>query len=933
MSSSLKVLDQNRRALLLAEVGAWLHDMGKCTDEMITSQALEALDQPSNYEYNYKTAYSHLVGSHKLSLLGDSTSLQCLIERPGWILRVLVRCHGAAHIEKEEAGGSGKQRAADTRLSTPFGVEKDPPLSGLTAQLQALPFDNLSNRSQFQPAVKAAFLQALGDTRRPRNEITLWDWSHIVAALYKAALAGAVLLGNKPDPKQLRWRLLAIRFDSTQFVEHTSSIPALLARKQWLSDGLDRVRSLLEEDYPLGTEVYRDENGSIFVVPDIANILDYRDEDKSLNELIQQKLQFDGELVIMPLLDEQGWWAQGPHRQNEIPPIAQHLSSIPTTTADPSRVATWWSSASANICTICGVRPQGPGKKAEDRKVCDTCEQRGEGRFKDWLAHLDTTIWLDEVADVNGRICLVAGQFALNDWLKPEGFVETLLIDSPDAASGRVPKTPSFARLRRIWETTRQFWQDITNQIVDNNIVGKVDARLHICGTFKSDSGNTSRDPVPTHAYEILSGNTRISIACVENDTFLVIENLQYIAQLLNKQCVTYADAGAHIQTLLDQRTLPVEEPTGYGSANKPLGTLHVTDVKPDDTPYTPVIPILAEPRTFMALVPADRALAVAEAIKRKYETEMGKVRNRLPLTLGLVFADRRMPLVAILDAGRRMLQQGTGDSATVSERWKVKKIEEQTSQANSWPVAVTLKLCRAGQTLELRVPTVMGDGSTPDKWYPYWCVEQDASGNKPTGRQLQFTGPDGNEWVHVCQLKAGDTVAFMPSWFDFVFLDTAARRFAVSYERSIQKDGDNAQRQGQPQDGGGRLRRRGPAGRTRPYYLEQLGELTARSDKPAGAAAATPQSDGRDSLWDVLAEGLATTQIHNLVGLIETKRQEWEQSQETFEQLVHDAILNANWQEGKHPAGCELKRLQDAAISGELADVVELHMQILKRK
>ena len=59
-----------------------------------------------------------------------------------------------------------------------------------------------------------------------------------------------------------------------------------------------------------------------------------------------------------------------------------------------------------------------------------------------------------------------------------------------------------------------------------------------------------------------------------------------------------------------------------------------------------------------MALVPADKALDVAQAIKTKYETEMGKVRNRLPLTLGLVFAQARTPLAAVLDAGRRMLKR-----------------------------------------------------------------------------------------------------------------------------------------------------------------------------------------------------------------------------------------------------------------------------------
>ncbi len=104
------------------------------------------------------------------------------------------------------------------------------------------------------------------------------------------------------------------------------------------------------------------------------------------------------------------------------------------------------------------------------------------------------------------------------------------------------------------------------------------------------------------------------------------------------------------VQELQVGQYISVEEPTGYGSPNKPLGKLQITDeVIAEQTPYIPAITILTEPRTFMALVPADKALNVAEAIRAKYEQEMSKVRNRLPLTMGIVFAGRRTPLPAIL--------------------------------------------------------------------------------------------------------------------------------------------------------------------------------------------------------------------------------------------------------------------------------------------
>ncbi|MGB8344950.1 MAG: hypothetical protein WCD86_08700, partial [Ktedonobacteraceae bacterium] len=294
----------------------------------------------------------------------------------------------------------------------------------------------------------------------------------------------------------------------------------------------------------------------------------------------------------------------------------------------------------------------------------------------------------------------------------------------------------------------------------------------------------------------------------------------------------------------------------------------------------TPAIPILTEPRTFMALVPANKALDVAKAIKKKYETEMGKVRNRLPLTVGIVFAGRRTPLPAILDAGRRMLKQSTETAP-----WQVKKVN-----LSSYPEKVLLTLGQEqdeSSTLTLDISAIMGDGITEDVWYPYWRLEKER--NNPSSRARVFKGIDGKNWVHISDLQEGDTVSFMPSRLDFEFLDTASRRFEVSY------------------DGG---KRRGSVHPARPYYLEQLDELKG--------------------LWEMLSDktrGLATSQIHNLVGLIEAKRSEWyaKQDDPVFKQIVKDIIANV-WKDCP-----DLHRFVQAAVSGQLTDVVELHMSILK--
>jgi hypothetical protein len=342
-----------------------------------------------------------------------------------------------------------------------------------------------------------------------------------------------------------------------------------------------------------------------------------------------------------------------------------------------------------------------------------------------------------------------------------------------------------------------------------------------------------------------------------------------------------------------------------------------------EETPYVPAIVILSEPQTFMAIVPANRALEVAHSIRQKYEIEMGKVRNRLPLILGLVFAGSRTPLPAILNAGRRILKQ-----PTKSEDWRVQAAREVVESPNPHlPNKVVVSLGNEQQSLSVEMRNVMGDGTTgniwrrlsPDRlfsnsdklleqlsdgtpedaWYPYWWVKKDANGSIPVERERQFNDANGAIWVHARRLREDDVVSFTPSRFDFEFLETAAQRFEISYE------GDE---------------RRGSFHPCRPYYLEELGDFKW--------------------LWEALSgpKGLTTTQIHNLIELIEDTRMEWVVAQEdktVFERLVCDALNNAEW--ATHPkrylSPGKLKQLRQAAISGQLADVVELYMRILKRK
>jgi hypothetical protein len=438
--------------------------------------------------------------------------------------------------------------------------------------------------------------------------------------------------------------------------------------------------------------------------------------------------------------------------------------------------------------------------------------------------------------------------------------------------------------------------------------VGKVSPRLRIEAEYRSSSQESGTLGV-SHSYEIEVENQRLSIVCVKEGEFLTAENLHYLAKQLDPEQTQkdYSSAAEYVRRKLPVGShFDVEEPTGYGSPNKLRGKLKINKVTPEATPYVPAITILAEPRNFMALVPADKALNVVEAIKAKYEIEMGKVRNRLSLTVGVVFAGSRTPLAALLDAGRRMLKFKAGE-----KKWKVVNAADDSFKTGVDNAGNAVRT--PSRRLDLQsddaipkkitwhIPNKMGDGTTLDEWYPYFFTDA-----APGTYSRMFQSPDGcRQLIHVGELKGDESgneaVWGQPSTFDFEFLNSAAQRFEISYKAG---------------------KRRGWERQARPYYLEEVEDF--------------------QRLWAMLAEGLATSQIKTLGELIETKRREWRDSEaqisaDVFEQFVKDAINNAAWKKGKRPKDVgedkNFTYIVKAAVRGQLADVIELYTQILKQK
>jgi len=1010
MSTSLEILAKHRDALLLAEVAAWLHMFGKFHECFLEGAHWLDIKIPDDVKKKFPQLTNLLEDSWTGDVWATLDAIVPEFQATGLSIFNLIENHRKHFSPQESSGflrlmtdahgrGSGTEKGILDRFaqkqekavfpSTSLGSEGktyidlvkiqndrecfyeliEEKLSFLKARHAKLGENGwLGFRQELIHEVERFFQMTVAETRRPLNDVTLFDQTLASVALFKAALAQNLLTGWKEPStenvtEQYRWRLLRIGLDGLAFWRNSVRISDMLARKELVERVLDSIQILLEVTFPLGFEIYRDENGSVFIVPDIQNLPEkiYIDSRQTLEEYLQgiaYKI-FSGETILSLNLSDR--------TRNMLPFGKLVTKELPNPRPSIQWLGQQWrgEEKGTDICPICGLRPQGPTKKAVNRKVCDECERRRVNRSEGWLQNRSTTIWIDEVSDIDGRLALLVAQYSMADWLSGNAFntiftfdpqsrqltdpergnkiydfdLSALIIDIQKGLGGNkiqfkkdllgllvsndlqrrsksvrvlynlriadidldsatalseperlalsmLRQPPSFARIKRTWETTRNFWEEIASSFVSS--IGQINVRLRVQGTFIPRSGNLDTLAI-SHSYELKLGNISLSIVRVNEDSFITVDNLRRTALLLGALKAEYEDkddskVAGYIRGGLKGKSFDIDEPTGYGSPNKPLGKLHITDVTFDYIPYIPAIPILAEPRTFMALVPADKALQVAEDIKQKYEREMGKVRNRLPLTFGIVFASRRTPLPAILDAGRKMLRQ-----LSKNESWEVTNIASPCPCCNSWPSEIKLTLQREKQTLSVAISTVMGDGKTEDVWYPYWHLEEEKE--NADSRERLFKGIDGKNWTHIRDLQIGDTVSFMPSRFDFEFLDTASRRFEISYDND---------------------KRRGTAHPARPYYLEQL--------------------DDFEHLWVILSEKLETTQIHNLVSLIESKRIEWmkDPCNDVFKQYVRDILNNANW--NPRPGPEHFDQLLQAAISGQLVDVVELYMRILKK-
>ncbi len=461
---------QPYRPLLLAmEAVGWLHMIGKAHPDFLRAQG----GQKTNYEYKdwYKNENPPFPWDDLLCWVKNgfdkvdsarfgwpSTLTEFLTKHAGkdaGVLGLLQAAHGiTSGIEKNlprNTSGYLEQDATHMWLSSAFGYSQrnllaDPPelltvqgwnrlikeIHRILAELKRLGATNAADvgawwywrESAIGPEsfLRKAFSSTLAETRLPNNDVTLWDQSYVASALFKSALAGAILEDQFPwNDRQIkqntRWRLLTVGIGTDHYEARSVRIGDWLGAREALDAFFQRVRRLVEVDIAVGALLYRDGDTAVFSFPGErsasgnATGLDGNKWQSWLQERIDAIAQ-EFSLETPP-------YCRLSDSTRSLVPMAKETRETRDILAVPLHRPWKISSevADGHVCPVCLVRENGNRKGRQ--APCDVCAKRRRGRLDAWLGGKlgSDTIWLNELADANDRIALLTINLDVEPWL------------------------------------------------------------------------------------------------------------------------------------------------------------------------------------------------------------------------------------------------------------------------------------------------------------------------------------------------------------------------------------------------------------------------------------------------------------------------------------------------------------------------------------
>ena len=312
--------------------------------------------------------------------------------------------------------------------------------------LSTLDLDNLTRRNWVEiknyifAEIRTWYSHLLSDSRFPVNDVILWEQAYMTASLFKAAIAALILDNNLYDKYtisgDIRWSILGIQYDKLSLINKSVKASFISWYRNTINKCDEDIKKLIEEKYAFGNEIYRDETGIYFIVPE--NLADDNNKVNKFYKLSKQlsdvrndilesfQLKFSDEIYPAILLTKP---SRGIMNLTSLieeatdnylkPELPKNFGKAKTVSGINSPIG---------ICQICGIRP---GAKDRELILCSPCLNAKTHRMEEWLENSDSeTIWTGDLQDSNGRIALVSVKFELDEWLNGN-MLNTMLINNP----------------------------------------------------------------------------------------------------------------------------------------------------------------------------------------------------------------------------------------------------------------------------------------------------------------------------------------------------------------------------------------------------------------------------------------------------------------------------------------------------------------------
>ncbi len=191
-----------------------------------------------------------------------------------------------------------------------------------------------------------------------------------------------------------------------------------------------------------------------------------------------------------------------------------------------------------------------------------------------------------------------------------------------------IPKSPSPSRMMRVWNNTREFFEELEKGICEKALtldrcIIEVN-KIPDVGAGAWESEISANDKKAKKCEIIFKENECITVTPHINNFIEENKNKELIIKIIDKEWENFQKKFS--SKFKEKRTI-----RGYRT-------------------------ISLSPNMFMFLVPSSKAVEIIKEAKDRYMKQFGKVYGKLPLNAGVVFFKRKTPFYACLDSARRFI-------------------------------------------------------------------------------------------------------------------------------------------------------------------------------------------------------------------------------------------------------------------------------------